>query len=466
LTGPLKFIHCSDLHLGRQRLGGKLPESDLGEAFRYIVDYTLQQSAHGLLIAGDLFDTPQIQPRHLQTAIDCLRPLKEKGIPVFAIEGNHDRPSLSSELATWVRYLNDQGYLHLLSIPFTPEGPAITQWDPETRRGSYLNHHGIRIIGAGYLGAGTVRRMRAITEAFQQLDAGQNNQPTILLLHAGPEYLVHEGGGFDRESLDFLHGFADYVALGHIHKPMNYQSWAVNPGTAENIRPEETYYDQRAGTKIARGMAELIIDTSALIPQFEVSILPVPRRRVEILRFDCAPYTGKNLSEKIRAGLLEQARTLEITPQTVIRVELSGELNLQRAGLDLVELASFLETELTVLAADISLTHLNSISVSTGDGGGDGMVQSRESLERQAISQLLGGSPLDKLPEDRLPELVELLMGLKEDVRHQTRPEDILDRLARHPAVQHLTRIYRDERESPAEVQREVAVTANGGERS
>jgi exonuclease SbcD len=466
LTGPLKFIHCSDLHLGRQRLGGKLPESDLGDALRYIVDYTLHQSAHGLLIAGDLFDTPQIQPRHLQTAIDCLRPLREKGIPVFAIEGNHDRPSLTSEMATWVRYLNDQGYLHLMSIPFTPEGPEITEWDPETRRGSFLNYQGVRIIGAGYLGAGTVRRMRAITEAFQQLDAGQNNQPTILLLHAGPEYLVHEGGGFDRDSLEFLHEFVDYVALGHIHKPMNFQGWAVNPGTAENIRLEEADYDQRAGEKIGRGMAELNIDSSTLIPQFDVSILPVPRRRMEIIRFDCSPYTGKNLSEKIRADLLERARALEVTSQTVIRVELSGELNLKRAGLDVVELAGFLETELNVLAADISLTNLNAMPTSVGNGSGDGVVQSREALERQAISQLLTDTPLDRLAENQLPELVELFMGLKEDVRHQTRPEDILDRLARHPAVQYLTRIYRDEREALEEVQSEVAVAADGGENS
>ena len=102
----------------------------------------------------DLFDTPNIQPEHLQTAIDCLNPLREREIPVFAIEGNHDRPSLSAELVTWVRYLNDQGYLHLLSIPFTAEGPQITPWDPGTRWGSYLVYKGVRIIGAGYLGAG------------------------------------------------------------------------------------------------------------------------------------------------------------------------------------------------------------------------------------------------------------------------------------------------------------------------
>ena len=45
------FIHCADLHLGRQRLGGKLPESDLAEALNYIVNYTIKEQADGLLIA-------------------------------------------------------------------------------------------------------------------------------------------------------------------------------------------------------------------------------------------------------------------------------------------------------------------------------------------------------------------------------------------------------------------------------
>ncbi|WP_238473193.1 metallophosphoesterase family protein [Desulforamulus profundi] len=97
----VKFIHCSDIHLGRQRLGGKLPDSDFAQALDWIVRYTIEQKADALLIAGDLYDSPSIQPPVLQQATACLKPLQEAGVPVFAIEGNHDRATVTGESHTW-----------------------------------------------------------------------------------------------------------------------------------------------------------------------------------------------------------------------------------------------------------------------------------------------------------------------------------------------------------------------------
>ena len=448
---PLTFVHCSDLHLGRERLGSKLPQGDLAAALQYIVDFTIRQEADGLLLAGDLFDTPNIQPQHLGNAITCLTPLKERGIPVFAIEGNHDRPSLSAEAPTWVRYLNDQGYLQLLSIPFTPAGPVITEWDPASRRGSYLMYHGVRIIGAGYLGAGTIRRMQAIAAYLQDMDSECPGQrpPTILLLHAGPEYLVHEGGGFDRDSLDFLRPFVDYLALGHIHKPMILNNWAVNPGTAENIRLEEASYGL-SGHGDARGLALLRLDLAGLFPQIAVEILPVPRRPVQLLRQDCSGLTGSRAGEQLKTALLATARNAGVTPQTVIRVELSGELNLQRAGIDLAELAGFLEKELPVCAAELSM---GTSDLSVGIGSGlelPGTGETREAIERQAIMDILAAGPPEFVEPQQLPDLTELFMQLKEAVRREEPAEEIVDRLARHSVVQELARKYTAIREAAA----------------
>lgn len=452
-----KFIHCSDLHIGRQRLEGKLPESDLARAFSYIVNFTIENKADGLLIAGDLFDSPSIQPPHLQMAVECLAPLKEAGIPVFAIEGNHDRPSLSSGLPTWVRYLNDQGYLHLLTIPFTADGPEITPWDPETRRGSYLDYQGIRIIGAGYLGAGTARRLKAITEALERLDKGQAHLPTIMLLHAGPEYIVHETGGYDRESLEFIRGVVDFVALGHIHKPLHH-GWAVNPGTAENIRLEEAGNHK---SPAPRGMAEITIDDSGSETVFSAEILPVPRRPVVNVDFDCTALSGRNLADKIYQELLKYIRTLDVTPETVLRVHLTGSLNLARAGLDPAELAAFLEEQVPVIAADIVLSQLNQLLTAELSGEPEELLLSRESIERQAFAELLHDTSLPGLDDGVVPELVELLMNLKEDVRQEASAEEILDRLNRHPVTDRLTRKLTEEREQEQESTEEVA---SGGE--
>lgn len=464
---PLTFVHCSDLHLGRQRLEGKLPESDLAEALRYIVRHTIAREADGLLVAGDLFDAPTIQPQHLQTAIDCLAPLRQKGVPVFAIEGNHDRPSLSAEAPTWVRYLSDEGYLHLLSIPFDGGGPRITPWDSATRRGSYIDYRGVRIFGAGYLGAGTVRRMRAIAGVLEnEASGGAERRPTIMMLHAGPEYLVHEGGGFDRESLVFLREHVDYLALGHIHKPTIYEEWAVNPGTAENVRLEECEYDKRGHETVARGMAEAIIDDSGTPPRVRATILSVPRRPVVTVRLDCTPYRSmaREVPERILQDVLERARSAGTTPDAVLRLELEGLLNLQHAGLDPLELARQIENHLPATAADVSLNRLN---LGLGDTAGPDGEESlpREALERQALSKLIEDAPLPGL-EEHGSELVELFMDLKEDVRRRTPAEDILDRMARSGAVHALSQAYADARSENLrdDARAEAAAAGTGGD--
>lgn len=466
---PVTLIHCSDLHLGRQRLGGKLPEEDLANALRFIVRHTIEREADGLLIAGDLFDSSTIQPHHLRTAVDCLDPLKQRGIPVFAVEGNHDRPSLSNELPTWVRYLNDQGYLHLLSIPFTPEGPKVEEWNPETRRGSYIDCRGVRIVGAGYLGAGTVRRMKAIAEALFASKEEGVRKPTVMLLHAGPEYLVHEGGGFDRESLGFLREHVDYLALGHIHKPIVYDDWAVNPGTAENVRLEESDYDRKGNETIPRGMAEVVIADSGLFAGVKAKVLPVPRRPVFRVKVDVTPFESRKdgIAEDILEEAARRSREEGVTSDAVLRLDLVGRINLQRAGLDPVELAVSLESILPAAAVDVSLAGLNLGSASADPGTEENAEMPRDALERHALMQLLADAPVPGL-EDRGNDLSELFMELKEGVRKRFKPEEIIDALARHPAVMELGRAYAIDRESRDSVQvpEAEAAATRGGEGS
>ena len=89
----MRILHCSDIHLGRRRLDGRLPDTDFAEALSRIVDRAIKWKAQVVLIAGDLFDTPQIPPPVLRQAQHCLAPLKKKKIPVVVIESIHDTAS-------------------------------------------------------------------------------------------------------------------------------------------------------------------------------------------------------------------------------------------------------------------------------------------------------------------------------------------------------------------------------------
>jgi exonuclease SbcD len=148
----MKIYHVADIHLGRKRLDGRLPDQDLVEAFRFIAQAAIHDQADIFLIAGDLFDRPQVEPAHLRQAQDVLRLLMQAGIPVVAVEGNHDKTFVHSGEQTWVQFLAEEDLLILLRPGFGAEGAVLDRWNEKTKAGSWIEIDGVRFIGAGYLG--------------------------------------------------------------------------------------------------------------------------------------------------------------------------------------------------------------------------------------------------------------------------------------------------------------------------
>jgi len=58
----VKLFHVADIHLGRRRLGGRLPHSDLAAAFGFVAEKAIEEKVDVFLIAGDLFDRPTVEP--------------------------------------------------------------------------------------------------------------------------------------------------------------------------------------------------------------------------------------------------------------------------------------------------------------------------------------------------------------------------------------------------------------------
>ena len=109
----MNLIHAADIHLGRRRLEGRLPDTDFADAFRHIADQAISVKASAFLLAGDLFDRPQVEPPHLRQAQEILGKLKAAHIPVIAVAGNHDKALLNSDAPTWLDYLADDELLVL-----------------------------------------------------------------------------------------------------------------------------------------------------------------------------------------------------------------------------------------------------------------------------------------------------------------------------------------------------------------
>src|ERR1051325_4185463 len=205
----MKIVHVADIHLGRRRLDGRLPDKDFADAFAFVASKAIEEKADAFLIAGDLFDRPQVEPPHLRQAQQVLLKLKQAKIPVIAIEGNHDKASTTSEAPTWLQYLAEDDLLILLQTRFDKDGPLLTEWQGPGKGGAWLELGGVRFVGTVYFGAATPRNISKIASALD------GERTTVLLLHGGPEKYFGEGGGFSPGDLETLRSKVCYLALGH-----------------------------------------------------------------------------------------------------------------------------------------------------------------------------------------------------------------------------------------------------------
>lgn len=96
-----RFIHAADIHLDSPLRGLELPEDApldqirgaARKAFDNLVDLAIQEEIAFVLIAGDLYDGDW---RDFNTGLffnQRMSRLKEEGIKVFIVSGNHDAAS-------------------------------------------------------------------------------------------------------------------------------------------------------------------------------------------------------------------------------------------------------------------------------------------------------------------------------------------------------------------------------------
>ncbi len=421
----MKIFHAADIHLGRRRLDGRLPDSDFAEAFEFIAKAAIAERAEVFVLAGDLFDRAQVEPPHLRQAQRVLMLLHEARIPVVAIEGNHDKAFITTETPTWLDYLAQDDLLILLKTTFNAEGAILTPWDATARRGSFIEIGGVTFTGAGYLGAATPHKVRQIVE---RLDPGETH---VLLLHAGPDYFVGEGGGFSSDDLRAIREKVRYLALGHIHKPMLHGGWACNPGSPENCELRESLYGADA-----RGYAVVALDPTDFARPVDIRIASNPRRPCLHLELDCTPFGNKL---KDGAAALEKAAVKLFAaklapPNAAIELRLTGQINLNRIALDAAALSRAIEQGAGVAAVSLNLTGIN-LADGAPVSGGDGATISREELERAALRELVEGENLWGLDGEQ-QTVADLFFDLKEAVRLGRSAHEIAETIRTQPLVE------------------------------
>jgi len=145
----IKFLHLSDVHLGCRRYNLEERTKDFFRSwYDAVTRHAIPNAVDFVLIAGDFFDRRNIDPQTMNHAMLGLQSLKEAGIPVVAIEGNHDRRDAVSPYS-WMRSFSQAGYMILLEPGRTEESPIeMLPWNEDERAGSYVDIKGARVFGS------------------------------------------------------------------------------------------------------------------------------------------------------------------------------------------------------------------------------------------------------------------------------------------------------------------------------
>lgn len=214
----MKFIHLSDLHLGK-----RIHEFSMLEDQRYILDEILdiadREQPQGVLIAGDVYDKSVPSAEAVALLDEFLVSLAQRNIQVFLISGNHDSPE---RMAFGGRLMEKSG-IHIAPV-YQGDAAVYTMED---------EHGPVYLHLLPFVKPVQVRRyfpqtdIQSYTQAVQtaitamKIDQTQRN---ILITHqfvAGAAQCDSEErsiGGSDQVDVSVLEGF-DYVALGHLHGP-------------------------------------------------------------------------------------------------------------------------------------------------------------------------------------------------------------------------------------------------------
>ncbi|GAC1474049.1 MAG: DNA repair exonuclease [Ktedonobacteraceae bacterium] len=244
------FIHVADTHLGYEQYGVRERFNDFSRAFWGIIEDAIAREVNFVVIAGDLFNKRAIDALTLIHAIEGLKKLKKHDITVVAIEGNHDR-SYYRDGTSWLQFLCHQGYLKLLAPVMQDGAPQITPWQPETMQGCYVDvlDGRLRIYGLPWQGATTTRSLEAMASALQAVHSDEEASGIayrLLMMHTGLDGMVARVQGLPTMAqFQPLRSCVDYLALGHVHKPYEFDGWMYNPGSTETCGAEEAQWEDR-----------------------------------------------------------------------------------------------------------------------------------------------------------------------------------------------------------------------------
>lgn len=411
----MKFLHIADVHLGCTRY--QLPESprDFYEAWIDVLRrYGIEEKVDFVIMCGDFFHKRSVPPETMNYAVEGLTMMRAAGIPVVAIEGNHDQKHTDSEFS-WLRSLASWGLLTLLE-PVTADGKMTYQpWDEATHRGGYIDIGRARIFGSDWYGASGNWAIPMLTEAIKinRRDGAFH----ILMLHTDVEgHQVHPIPALSIDALKELKSAVEYVGLGHTHKHYEIDNWAFNPGSIEVTNISE--FRENRGAFVVE-VDEQNKVTATHIDEYHY-------RPFQQLSFQVTGYADPKL---ITSDILDQvdreAHTVNVgMPRPIIEIALRGQLGFPNSLLELQKIRDEIKKMTDALHVRIKNHTVPAEYVDASDELDD---SGREKLERRVIDDLV---QRDNRFKTRVDDISEAVIGAKRMALGDEPAEKIADFIA------------------------------------
>lgn len=353
----MKFLHLSDLHLGK-----RIYEVSMLEDQRYILEQILAlaeaERPDGVLIAGDIYDKAVPSADAVRLCDEFLTGLADRGFPVFVVSGNHDS---AERLAFGARLMSGRNVYISPAYSGTVEPVCLRDaWGelrvwllpflkPATVRHALAEAEGGKDIdgGAGHAaaadadsgaadadtaaepdadgGAGSADTSAAAPEqngaargeigtyqealeaavARLQMDRSQRN---VLVAHqfvTGASRCESEEfsiGGLDNVDASVFDAF-DYAALGHIHSPQHVGRAAVRYcGTPLKYSFSESGQEKSVTVVELKEKGNVTVKTIPLVP-----LRDMRRVRGSYLEVTARPfYENTNTEDYIQVTLTDE----------------------------------------------------------------------------------------------------------------------------------------------------------------
>lgn len=413
----MKFLHISDVHLGCTRY--QLAESprDFFDAWIDVLQkYAISEKVDFVLMCGDFFHKRNVPPETMNYAFAGLSLLKDAGIPVVTIEGNHDQKHNDNDYS-WLRSLANWNLLHLLE-PKNVEGKMIYEsWNEEFGKGGFVDIGNARIFGSHWFGAAANWAIPMLTDAIKE--NRREGAFHILMLHTDVEgHQTHPIPALSLANLKELKSVTNYVGLGHTHKMYDIDNWAFNPGSLEITKIDE--YRETRGAWLVEFNENLEVSAE--------HITDYKQRPFQRLGFDVTGYAAsKDITEQVLEKVKREGRAFDETTdssQPIIEITLRGHLGFPNSELQLKEIREKAQELTNSLHVRVK-NHTAPVEYAVAADVSEDI--SREKLERRVVEDLI---IRDNRYKTRVEEIAEAVVGAKRMALSDESPEKIVDFIA------------------------------------